>query len=105
MGRGLYAEPAPCHSNSAVHKSCYFNDLPVTKAGESQQLAHSGGDLLGLDLVGEVGDEPPVAVEQVDDRGMVHQVGPAILAGHLLEVDAIGAGGGGGLGRGGGGGG
>src|SRR5512139_1082295 len=90
MGRGLYAEPEPCHSNSAVHKSFYFNDLTV--AG-SQQLAHSGGDLLGLGLVREVGDEPAVAVEQVDDRGMVHQVGPAILARHLLEVDAVGTGG------------
>src|ERR1044072_3829173 len=97
MGRGLYAESGPCHSNSAVHKSCYFNDLPVTEGDESQQLAHSGGCLLGLGLVGEVGDEAPVAVEQVDDRGMVHQVRPAILVLPRFEVCCGGAGGDGGV--------
>src|SRR5262245_50354849 len=53
---------------------------------------HTGRDLLGLGFVREVGDEAAVAIEQIDDRGMVHQVGPTILARHLLEIDAIGAG-------------
>jgi hypothetical protein len=38
-----------------------------------------------------MGNEAAIAVEQIDDRGMVHQVGRAVLAGHLLEVDAVGA--------------
>ena len=38
----------------------------------------------------EVRDEPAVAVEQIDDRGVVHQVGRAILARDLLIVDAVG---------------
>ena len=39
----------------------------------------------------EVGDEPAVAVEQIDDGRMVHQIGPAVLARDLLVVDAVGA--------------
>src|SRR5437899_1573626 len=44
--------------------------------------------------MGEMSNEPPVTIEQIDDRGMIHQVGRAILAGHLLKINAIGARGG-----------
>ena len=51
----------------------------------------SRSNCLGLRLVREVRDEAAVAIEHIDDRGVIHQVRPAILARDLLVVDAVGA--------------
>src|SRR5476651_2534633 len=69
------------------------------RPGRSEQLLHGRRDLLGLGFVREVRGEAAVPVEHVDDRGMVHQVGAALLARNLLVVDAVGARGGGDVGR------
>src|SRR6266404_586370 len=47
--------------------------------------------------MGEVGHESAIAVEHVDDGGMVHQIRRTVFARHFLVVDAEGAGGGGDL--------
>src|SRR5204862_4373899 len=68
-------------------QAAVFPGLP-----SSEEALDGGGDGFGLRLMREMGDEAPVPVEQIDDRGMVHQVRPAILAGDLLVVDPIGEG-------------